>query len=72
MWSRPSHQIHAVLTDNGMAFADLPKNRTGPSRRRTRIHVLQVELSAGSLSDFVSLGSKVVAENINRLYLWTR
>ncbi len=24
--------IHIVLTDNGMAFADLPKNRDGPSR----------------------------------------
>ncbi len=27
------HAIHAVLTDNGMAFADLPKNRNGPTRR---------------------------------------
>lgn len=26
------YQIHTVLTDNGMAFADLPKNRQGPSR----------------------------------------
>lgn len=26
------YQIHIVLTDNGMAFADLPKNRNGPSR----------------------------------------
>jgi transposase-like protein len=25
------YQIHTVLTDNGMAFADLPKNRTGPT-----------------------------------------
>ena len=25
--------IHTVLTDNGMAFADLPKNRNGPTRR---------------------------------------
>ena len=24
------YKIHTVLTDNGMAFADLPKNRTGP------------------------------------------
>ena len=24
--------IHTVLTDNGMAFADLPKNRNGPTR----------------------------------------
>ena len=27
------YKIHTVLTDNGMAFADLPKNRTGPSRQ---------------------------------------
>ena len=27
------HKIHTVLTDNGIAFADLPKNREGPSRR---------------------------------------
>lgn len=27
------YKIHTVLTDNGMAFADLPKNRSGPSRR---------------------------------------
>jgi hypothetical protein len=25
------YQIHTVLTDNGMAFADLPKNRSGPT-----------------------------------------
>jgi hypothetical protein len=27
------YKIHTVLTDNGMAFADLPKNRTGATRR---------------------------------------
>ncbi len=27
------YKIHIVLTDDGMAFADLPKNRNGPSRR---------------------------------------
>src|SRR5271154_5660699 len=27
------HSINTVPTDNGMAFADLPKNRNGPSRR---------------------------------------
>ena len=27
------YQIHTVLTDNGMAFADLPKNRDGPTAR---------------------------------------
>ena len=26
------YAIHTVLTDNGMAFADLLKNRTGPTR----------------------------------------
>jgi len=26
------YKIHTVLTDNGMAFADLPKNRSGASR----------------------------------------
>jgi transposase InsO family protein len=26
------YRIHTVLTDNGMAFADLPKNRTGVTR----------------------------------------
>ena len=25
------YQIHTVLTDNGMAFADLPKNHAGPT-----------------------------------------
>ena len=25
-----SYKIHTVLTDNGMAFADLPKNRNKP------------------------------------------
>jgi hypothetical protein len=27
------YAIHTILTDNGMAFADLPKNRNGPTRR---------------------------------------
>jgi transposase InsO family protein len=27
------HKIHTALTDNGMAFADLPKNRSGPTAR---------------------------------------
>ena len=27
------YRIHTVLTDNGMAFADLPKNRSGISRQ---------------------------------------
>ena len=33
------YQIHTVLTDNGMAFADLPKNRGGPSRRYLGPHI---------------------------------
>ena len=31
--------IHTVLTDNGMAFADLPKNRNGPTRRYLGPHI---------------------------------
>jgi transposase InsO family protein len=27
------YRIHAVLTDNGIQFADLPKNRQGPTAR---------------------------------------
>ncbi len=27
------YEIHTILTDNGMAFADLPKNRNGPTRQ---------------------------------------
>src|SRR5580704_12815374 len=33
------YKIHTVLTDNGMAFADLPKNRDGPSRRFLEPHI---------------------------------
>jgi integrase-like protein len=33
------YQIHIVLTDNGMAFADLPKNRDGPTRRYLGPHI---------------------------------
>jgi transposase-like protein len=33
------YAIHTVLTDNGMAFADLPKNRTGPTRTWLGAHI---------------------------------
>src|SRR5208282_4976945 len=33
------YKIYIVLTDNGMAFADLPKNREGPSRRFLGPHI---------------------------------
>ncbi len=33
------YKIHTVLTDNGIAFADLPKNRTGPSRQFLGPHI---------------------------------
>jgi hypothetical protein len=33
------YKIHKVLTDNGMAFADLPKNRGGPTRRFLGPHI---------------------------------
>ncbi len=34
------YTIHTVLTDNGMAFADLPQNRTGPTRRWLGAHIV--------------------------------
>ncbi len=33
------YDIHTVLTDNGMAFADLPKNRNGPTKRYLGAHI---------------------------------
>src|SRR5271154_3848312 len=33
------YKIQTVLTDNGMPFADLPKNREGPSRRFLGPHI---------------------------------
>ena len=33
------YRIHTVLTDNGMAFADLPKNRSGSTRRYLGPHI---------------------------------
>jgi len=33
------YKMHKVLTDNGMAFADLPKNREGPTRRFVGQHI---------------------------------
>jgi hypothetical protein len=33
------YQIHKVLTDNGMAFADLPKNRHGPNFQAIGAHI---------------------------------
>ena len=33
------YAIHTVLTDNGMAFADLPKNRAGATRRHLGDHI---------------------------------
>jgi transposase InsO family protein len=33
------YKIHTVLTDNGMAFADLPKNRNGTGRRYLGAHI---------------------------------
>ncbi len=33
------YKIHKVLTDNGSAFADLPKNREGPTRRFLGPHI---------------------------------
>jgi len=33
------YKIHTVLTDNGIAFADLPKNRTGPNSVFVGLHI---------------------------------
>jgi transposase InsO family protein len=33
------YKIHIVLTDNGMAFADLPKNRERPTTRLLGPHI---------------------------------
>src|ERR687889_1932700 len=33
------YAIHTVLTDNGMAFADLPQHRDGPTRRYLGAHI---------------------------------
>lgn len=33
------YKIHIVLTDNGMAFADLPKNRERPTTRLLGLHI---------------------------------
>jgi len=33
------YKIHTVLTDNGMAFADLPNNRNGATRRYLGAHI---------------------------------
>jgi transposase-like protein len=33
------YKIHTVLTDNGVAFADLPKNRTGPNSVFVGLHI---------------------------------
>ena len=33
------YRIHTILTDNGMAFADLPKNRDGATRRFLGAHI---------------------------------
>lgn len=43
------YKIHTVLTDNGMAFADLPKNRTGPSRRFLGPHIFDRVCIANSI-----------------------
>ena len=33
------YKIHTVLTDNGVAFADLPKNRCGPNSLYVGLHI---------------------------------
>ena len=33
------YKVHTVLTDNGVAFADLPKNRAGPNSLYVSLHI---------------------------------
>lgn len=42
------YKIHTVLTDNGIQFCDLPKNRTGPSAR-LRTHMFDVACQENSI-----------------------
>ena len=39
-WWRSSHKRSTSCTDNGMAFADLPKNRDPPTMRLLGPHIL--------------------------------
>jgi hypothetical protein len=42
------YKIHAVLTDNGIQFTDLPKNRIGPTAR-WRVHMFDMLCHANSI-----------------------
>ena len=53
-WARTTgrsfpYRIHTVLTDNGMTFADLPKNRQGCSRRFLGPHIFDCICIANSI-----------------------
>ena len=55
------YKIHAVLTDNGMAFAILPKNRTGPSRHFPGLHIF----------DHVCIGRGIEHHLTDSYHSWT-
>jgi transposase InsO family protein len=42
------YKIHTVLTDNGIQFTDLPKNRLGP-RARWRVHMFDMLCDANGI-----------------------
>ena len=44
-----------MLTDNGMAFADLPKNRDGPSRRFIGAHIFDRVCSENDIEHRLTL-----------------
>ena len=64
------YKIHTVLTDNGMAFADLPKNREGPSRRFLGPHIFDRVCMANAIEHRLTQALPPVdqgqAERMNR------
>jgi hypothetical protein len=44
------YKIHTVLTDNGMAFADLPKNRNGATRQYLGAHIFDRVCTENSIA----------------------
>lgn len=64
------YKIHTVLTDNDMAFADLPKNRDGPSRRYLGPHIFDRVCVANKIEHRLTKpyhpSTKGQAERMNR------
>ena len=43
---RVPYRVHTVLTDNGIQFTDLPRNRTGPTARYS-VHLFERDKRPG-------------------------